>query len=124
MTDFLLDDDGDLALVDGQIVLVDGIAEVRQSLQQSLRFLKGEWFLDERMGIPYRELKEKSSDLSLFRTVVTKVARDVAGVQEVLGLELSFDGATRELSGVISVQVDPAIEAGTAFALPFQSVLV
>lgn len=123
MTDFLLDDDGDLALVGGQVVLVDGIAEVGQSLQQSLRFLKGEWFLDERMGIPYRELKEKSSDLSLFRTVVSKVARDVAGVQEVLGLELAFDGATRELSGVISVQMDPAIEAGT-FAFTFKSVLI
>jgi hypothetical protein len=123
MTDFLLDDDGDLALVDGQVAVVDGIAEVRQSLQQSLRSLKGEWFLDERMGIPYRELKEKSSDLSLFRTVVSKVARDVAGVQEVLGLELAFDGVTRELSGILSVQMDPAIETGT-LTLTFKSVLV
>jgi len=123
MTDFLLDDDGDLALVDGQVALVDGIAEVRQSLQQSLRFLKGEWFLDERMGVPYRELKEKSSDLSLVRSVVTEVARGVDGVLEVLALELDFDRVTRELRGDISVRIDPAIAEGT-FTFSFKSVVV
>jgi hypothetical protein len=123
VTDLLLDDDGDLALVDGQIVLVDGIVEVRQSLQQSLRFLKGEWFLDERMGVPYRELKEKTSELSLFRSVVTKIARDVAGVLDVLALELAFDRATRELRGEMTVRVDPAIEDGT-FTFTFRSVVV
>lgn len=123
MTDLLLDDDGDLALVDGQIVLVEGVAEVRQSVQQSLRFLKGEWFLDTRLGVPYRELKEKSSDLSLFRSVVTKVALGVDGVLEVLALELDFDRITRELTGTISVRVDPAIEDGT-FTFSFRSVVV
>lgn len=123
MTDFLLDDDGDLALVDGQLVLVGGIDEVRQSLQQSLRFLKGEWFLDERMGVPYRELKEKSADLSLFRTVVTKIARDVDGVLEVLALELDFDRATRELDSEITIRPDPAIADGT-YTFTFKSVVV
>jgi hypothetical protein len=123
MTDLLLDDEGDLALVDGQLALVDGIAEVRQSLQQSLRFLKGEWFLDVRMGVPYRDLKEKSSDLSLFRSVVTKVALDVAGVVEILSLTLDFDRVTRELSGTLDVRVDPAVAEGT-FTLTFKSVVV
>jgi hypothetical protein len=123
VTDLLLDDDGDLALVDGQIVLVEGVAEVRQSLQQSLRFLSGEWFLDTRMGVPYRELKEKTSDLSLFRSVVTKVARDVDGVLEVLALELDLDRVTRELTGILSVRVDPAIEDGT-FTFRFRSVVL
>lgn len=123
MTDLLLDEDGDLALVDGQIVLVDGLLEVRQSLQQSLRFLNGDWFLDERMGIPYRDLKEKSTELSLIRTVVMKVARDVDGVEDVLALELAFDRATRELDGTITVKVDPAVEDGT-YTFAFKSVVV
>ena len=123
MTDLLLDDDGDLALVDGQIVLVEGIDEVRQSLQQSLRFLKGEWFLDIRMGVPYRDLKEKSSDESLFRSVVTKVALDVDGVLEVLALELDFDRVTRELKGTILARLDPAIADGT-HPFNFRSVVV
>lgn len=123
MTDLLLDDDGDLALVDGQIVLVDGVDEVRQSLQQSLRFLKGEWFLDERMGVPYRELKEKTTDLSLIRSMVTKLALDVAGVSEVLALEMMFDRAARELLGTITARVDPAI-ADETFTFNFKAVVV
>jgi hypothetical protein len=123
MTDLLLDETGDLALVDGQLVFVDGVGEVRQSLQQSLRFLKADWFLDERLGVPYRALKEKGFDLGLLRSVITKVALQVTGIVEVLALQTEYESTERAMRITISCRLDPTLTSET-FTWTFRSVIV
>jgi hypothetical protein len=46
---------GDIEIVGGQLVLVDGPEEYRQHLQQRLRTYFGEWFMDLSIGIPYHD---------------------------------------------------------------------
>ena len=45
----------DLRLVDGSLVLVEGLDAIRQDLVVSLRWFYGEWFLDRRAGLPWFE---------------------------------------------------------------------
>lgn len=123
MTDLLLDEDGDLALVDGQLVFVEGVQEVKQSLQQSLRFLKGDWLLDTRMGVPYRDLKDRGFDFGLLRSVVTRVALQVAGILEVLALQTDYDALTRTMRITLTCRLDPALSDETV-TWTFRSVIV
>ena len=47
-------DVGDLLVVGNSLVLTDDLATVTaQRLRVRLRFLRGEWFADTRLGIPY-----------------------------------------------------------------------
>jgi hypothetical protein len=56
MAGFKLDDNGDIARVDGNILLLTTYQEaVKQRLQIKLRTFKGEWWLDTSYGIPYHD---------------------------------------------------------------------
>lgn len=46
-------DTGDLAVADGRLQVVEGVAAITQGLQMRLRLWQGEWFADTDVGIPY-----------------------------------------------------------------------
>lgn len=50
---FLLDADGDLDLSGGQLNLSSGAEAVRQGAAQRVQFFRGEWFLDESVGVDW-----------------------------------------------------------------------
>ena len=97
--DFKLTVDGtDVDLSTGDYVLVDGVDAVRQSLLIGLQFFLGEWFLDQRVGIPYFEkiLGQKPREnivRSIFRDAILKTP----GVASLSSLIVDFDGTTRRL---------------------------
>lgn len=51
MIDIGLDSLHDLSLVDGDLVLIDGIESFAQGLRIRLSFMAGEWFRDSRLGV-------------------------------------------------------------------------
>jgi len=97
--DLKLDSNGDIAIENDDLVLIDGVDAVAQSVTISLKTFQGEWFLDTRVGFPYFERvlgqKPRLSELEqLYREAILKVP----GMLSITDLNIDFDGATRELS--------------------------
>lgn len=55
MKSFKLTPDGDIDLTNGRTSFVDGAAYVEQKIRTRLLFLRGEWALDTRLGMPWFE---------------------------------------------------------------------
>jgi hypothetical protein len=105
MTDLALDPStGDLLLTNGTVSLVEGVDAIAQELTIRLRFLAGEWFLDRRLGIPYRQ---EIIGQKVRKSFITQVLKDAAlatpGVTKLNSLSVNFDGPTRVMSIDISV---------------------
>ena len=89
----------DLRLVDGQLVLVTGTESIRQDLMVRLRWFKGEWFLDARVGVPWFQsiLGHKAADATIER-VLRRVIQTTPGIEAVEALSFALDPEDRELS--------------------------
>lgn len=100
MATFAQTTDQDLALTNGQLVLVTNPAEETAiELRNKFRFVQGEYFLDTREGVPYFSLIfVKNPDLLLVRQILRNVILSCAGVKEILSLETSLDARTRKLT--------------------------
>lgn len=98
--DLKLDDNGDLEIGnDGDLILIDGIDSIAQHLLISLKFFRGEWFLDLRIGFPYfEEVLRKAPDLNVVRLLFREAILATEGVLAVTDLALDYDGTTRGLS--------------------------
>jgi hypothetical protein len=99
MIDFALDDSGDLAIVNNDLVMIDGAERVRQHLQIKLRLWAGEWFLDTEFGTPYlSDILGKQLSLGGAVAALKKSILEVDGVQTITRFEYNFNRASRSLS--------------------------
>jgi len=92
--------ENDLALVNGQLVIeLDVAQEAAIVLRNKFLFVKGEWFLDTRVGVPYLAyVFVKRPDLLVIRQIFRKVILSVDGVKSIIDLTLKFDRAERRLT--------------------------
>lgn len=89
---------GDLALRDGDVLLIDNAERVAQQILITLRFWLGEWFLDVQDGIPYLDyVLVKSPNLLHIRQIFTEAMEKVDGVKRVEEMNLAFDVKNRSL---------------------------
>lgn len=100
MTDIKLDlPTHDLDLTTGDLVLIFDDDEIVQKLKIRLQFFLGEWFLDQRLGIPYfRDIFIKNPDLAVIRRIFRQTVLTTPGIADLDNFELSFDGTTRKLT--------------------------
>ena len=97
--DLLLDDTGDLDLSEDGLQLVDGNDAIEQHLLIRLRLVKGEWFLDERVGTPYySRVLIKNPDLEAVRLVFRRVILTTPGILSLSSFSLTLDTTTRVAS--------------------------
>jgi len=90
---------GDLAIENGDLVLLDGPDAIAQHLSTRLRFWKGDWYLDTRIGIPYLEqILIKAPNENVVRAIFRKAILDTPGVEALRSLLFSYDGAIRRLT--------------------------
>lgn len=83
---------GDLKLTNGQLSLVDGTEAIAQHLRNRLRFFLGEWFLDQRQGLPFfREIFVKNPDRQVIRTIFRRTIRETPGIATMARFELTID---------------------------------
>lgn len=95
----LLDSTGDLDLSTGNLALVTGPDEIAQKLKVRYRFFLGEWFLDQRLGVPYiQTIFEKGTSEVLIRNKLQKVAITCPGVAGLTDWEQAVDIVTRAMS--------------------------
>ncbi len=92
---------GDLAIENGDLVVLGKTPEtrvqyMRQKIASRFKFFTGEWFLDQREGVPYyRDVFVKNPNLDLIRSLFLKLLRETPGVLDVPEFKVSFDAATR-----------------------------
>lgn len=87
----------DIDLSTNQLVLIDGIGYVRQKILIRLRFFLGEWFLDERLGVPYGRVLG-SKDVTAVTSMMRQVVQSTPGVIELTSFAANLDTVTRTYS--------------------------
>lgn len=96
--DFLLNEEGDLAFINGDLVLVRGDAAVSQEIRIRVRTFAREWFLDLSRGIEKERVFGKPANpvdaQAAYRAEIRK-ARRVRIVEDV---SMSYDSQERRLS--------------------------
>lgn len=120
MTDFAIDPaTGDLALdSSGSPYLVEGAEAIAQNLRVRFRFWLGDWFLDQRKGIPYRDqILVKNPSYVVIRSVFTQVILGTPGVDSLRSLVFSIDAKERamDLSFVAVLTTGEILEFEDAF---------
>lgn len=99
MADLKLDAFGDIDLTDGKMSIVRGDDAILQHLRIRYRFVRGEWELDTRIGIPYfQEIFVKNPDLAAIRSTYRRATVTTPGISSVAELELSINPVTRRLA--------------------------
>ncbi len=118
--DLALDTDGDLLITDGDLSLLTGTDAITQHLRVRLRFFLGEWFIDQRIGIPfYESVLVKQPNLDVIRSIFREAIAETPGVLQIPRLDLSFDSVNRKLTIDTTIIVD-----GTDTPLSFTDELV
>lgn len=117
--DLLLDESGDLALVDGDLVMVSGVDEIAQRLRIRLRLFAGEWFLAPDAGVPYFEriLGQKISKAALL-SILREQVLACPGVASIETLDADVDGARRSVTVTLSVTTDEGQPLAATLELP------
>lgn len=100
MADLKLDTtSGDLAIENDDLVIINGVDDIAQHSKIRLRFFRGEWFLDLRVGIPYyEEILIKNPDLVAVRAIFREAILETPGVVDLLDFALTVNSATRTLN--------------------------
>lgn len=83
---------GDLRLTNHQFTFTTPRSDeaIAQKLRNRLRFFLGEWFLDERQGLPFfKSVLVKNPDRRVIKSIFREAIRTTAGVTSVDKLELT-----------------------------------
>jgi hypothetical protein len=87
---------GDIRLVDGDLLLLDGADAVAQRLAIGLQTYQGEWFLDDRVGVPYlQRILVKNPNVSDVSDVLRRAILATPGVVSLDRFDLALGGASR-----------------------------
>ena len=96
---FLHDASGDIDLTQGLRTTPDLATYTVQRLAENLGFFLGEWFLDQRLGVPFFTVViGEMPDIALLDTLYRRTILDTAGVGALTALKLDYDNALRTLS--------------------------
>lgn len=87
---------GDLAIEGNALVLVTGIDEVRQRVEQRLQMNKNEWFLDTTAGLPwFADIFAKGQSQNVIEALIKAEIIATPGVKELNSFEMTVDKTTR-----------------------------
>lgn len=102
--------DHDWALVDMTLSLCSDARAVSQHVEARLRLFLGEWFLDQREGVPYfSDVFVKNPDIPLVKSLLTGVVEDTPGVTQLTDVEFTYDKENRTLYMAIRFDTDTGV---------------
>ena len=89
----------DLIIVDKDLVLINNAERVAQQIKITLLAFLGEWFLDQRFGVPYLEsVMIKNPNMAFIRGILRGKILDVPDVKSVDALSTQLNVKTRTLT--------------------------
>lgn len=98
---------GDLDLTGHRLNLAMGEAAIEQQVRTRCMFFLGEYFLDERQGIPYfRDILIKNPNLLLVRSIFRQAIADTPGISSVDSIDVDVDKRSRTLTLTFSATMD------------------
>lgn len=98
--DILLDrETHDIIIKDGDLLLLNDFVDlVRQRVKQRLLTIKGEWFLNEDIGLPFfTEIFNKQTPFNRISALFLRTIKKTQGVKDVEKFELDGDPKERIL---------------------------
>ena len=92
-------DSWDLVFHNNDLLLIDNAERIGQQIKITLQFWFAEWFLDNKLGIPYLErICVKNPNLQHIRQIFRQAILSVEGVESVTELTLSVNASQRILT--------------------------
>ena len=89
----------DLDVTAGKLTLLDGVDYVAQACEVRLKFFLGEWFLDQRLGVPwFQKILGQKPRLNAVSEILQSAALTTPGLDAITEWELDYTGASRSLS--------------------------
>ena len=109
----------DIAVNSGNVRLIDNKERIAQQLRITLWEWLGEWFLDARDGVPYREyILVKNPNMKHIRQVLSENIMKVDGVNRIDELNLKYNPKSRTLIVDFAVDTDDGQIARTDVFAP------
>jgi hypothetical protein len=97
--DLKLDTNHDLDVTGGLLTLLSGVDYVAQACEIRLKFFLGEWFLDQRLGVPwFQRILGQKPRLNAVSEILQSAALTTPGLDAITEWLLDFNGETRALS--------------------------
>lgn len=97
----------DLQLVNGDLLVINNKERIAQQLRVTLWEWLGEWFLDARDGVPYREyILIKNPNMKHIRQILSENIMKVNGVNRIDELNFKYDPKNRTLIVTFAVDTD------------------
>lgn len=97
MKDFKLQD-GDLVLEKGDLVMIEGADELRQTVYIGLQTNEGEWFLNPEVGIRHSAFVGKKPNDEEMRAEIIRGAMQDERIQSVEDIRINRDMKDRKLT--------------------------
>lgn len=86
--DLKLDSFGDLAIENGDFVLLEGIDAIAQEIRIAVQLWRGEYAFDGDLGIDWQSLLQKGVDDSTIAAALRKTIAAIVGVSSVDKIEI------------------------------------
>lgn len=99
MANFKLTTAHDLAIEDDNLVIVAGVDAIAQDCDTRLKHFLGEWFLDQRLGVPYFEkILGHKPRIGVVKNILRKAILSTPGIVSISDYVVTYDGVSRDLS--------------------------
>jgi len=88
----------DLLIENGDLKLSNDKQGLEQQIRRALLSFKGEWFLDEGLGIPYyQEILGTKNSINAIKAIFVDAIQRLEGVKELVELKIRLDDPARAL---------------------------
>jgi len=107
MTTYLLTTDtNDLVLENGNFVLIEGNAEIKQNLTTRLQVFLGEFFYDRTIGAPYTSTLGNNRQLLALEVAVKNIIISTPGILKLDTFKTDFNSIDRVYTITFSAKLD------------------
>lgn len=119
--DIKLDTAGDMDITSNLLTLVTGIDSIAQHWLIRMRTFLGEWFLDQRIGIPYFQyILVKNPNVANVRNIFYQASLGTPGIKEITAFNFDLDTATR----ILTIDISGVTEDLDTFKFVFSEMIL
>ena len=110
MRSFKINDSGDLVFDSAELVMVDGVDDIKQSARIIIQTRVGEFFFDENMGLERDNLLGKNLDFEFLKQDITHAILEQEGrIESVVQIGLEQNGRELKVSVKMTVRNNPEL---------------